>query len=282
MSFSGSIIIVSFNGGECLTQCLESIEAHAPAAHVIVIDNASTDGSSGGAALRRAGVTLQVNPRNVGFARAVNQGLAATSRDLVMVVNPDCYLMPGAVERLEGELRDHPECAVAGPRILNDDGSVQGSARGDPTLFTGFFGRTTLLTRLFPNSRLARRNVRTDTGRTTSGESFAVDWVSGACMMARREALVAVGGFDERYFLYWEDADLCRRLRGKGHSTRYVPSCTVVHSGGVSTRGAKTLAVTAFHESAYTYYATHVARTVAGRGLAWMLLKLRCRLKLLD
>ena len=281
MSFSGSIIIVSFNSGECLTRCLESIEEHAPAANVIVIDNASTDESTGSAALRRDGVTLQVNPRNVGFARAVNQGLAATSRHLVMVLNPDCYLLPGAADRLEEELGSYPECAIAGPRILNDDGSVQGSARGDPTLFTGFFGRTTLLTRLFPNSRLARRNVRTDTERVTSGESFAVDWVSGACMMARREALTAVGGFDERYFLYWEDADLCRRLRSKGHSTRYVPSCTIVHSGQVSTRSARTLATTAFHQSAYTYYATHVARTVAGRGLAWTLLKLRCRLKLL-
>ena len=281
MSFSGTIIIVSFNSGECLTRCLQSIEDHAPAANVIVIDNASTDESTGSAALRRDGVTLQVNPRNLGFARAVNQGLAAASRHLVMVLNPDCYLSAGAADRLEEELLNYPECAIAGPRILNDDGSVQGSARGDPTLFTGFFGRTTLLTRLFPNSRLARHNVRTDTERVRSGESFAVDWVSGACMMARREAITAVGGFDERYFLYWEDADLCRRLRNKGHSTRYVPSCTIVHSGGVSTSGARTLATTAFHQSAYTYYATHVARTVAGRGLAWTLLKLRCRLKLL-
>ena len=123
--------------------------------------------------------------------------------------------------------------------------------------------------------------MRTDTEGVTSGESFAVDWVSGACMMARREALTAVGGFDERYFLYWEDADLCRRLRSKGHSTRYVPSCAIVHSGRVSSRSSRTLATTAFHQSAYTYYATHVARTMAGRGLAWTLLKLRCRLKLL-
>jgi N-acetylglucosaminyl-diphospho-decaprenol L-rhamnosyltransferase len=123
--------------------------------------------------------------------------------------------------------------------------------------------------------------VRTDSAREASGESFAVDWVSGACMMARREALTAVGGFDERYFMYWEDADLCRRLREKGHSTRYVPACTIVHSGGVSTRAARTLATNAFHQSAYTYYATHVARTMAGRGLAWTLLQLRCRLKLL-
>ena len=280
MNFSGAIVIVSFNSGECLTRCLASIEEHAPAASVVVVDNASTDGSTRSTALRRNGVTLLLNPQNAGFARAVNQGLAAVSHGLVMVLNPDCYLLAGAAERLVQELDRYPECAIAGPRILNDDGSVQGSARGDPTLLTGLFGRSALLTRLFPNSRVARHNVRTDAARTTSGESFAVDWVSGACMMARRDALVEVGGLDERYFLYWEDADLCRRLRNSGHSIRYVPSSTVVHSGGVSSRGARMLATTAFHESAYTYYATHVARTWAGRRLAWLLLKLRCRLKL--
>jgi N-acetylglucosaminyl-diphospho-decaprenol L-rhamnosyltransferase len=281
MSFSGSIIIVNFNSGECLTRCLESIEQHAPAANVIVIDNASTDESANSPAVRRSGVTVQVNSRNVGFARAVNQGLAAASCELVLVLNPDCYLLPGAPDQLEEELRRHPECAIAGPGILNDDRSVQGSARGDPTLFTGLFGRSSLLTRLLPNSRLARSNIRTDPERLRAGESFVVDWVSGACMMARRKTLAEVGAFDERYFMYWEDADLCRRLRNQGHTIRYVPSCTIVHSGGVSSRGARTLAITAFHQSAYTYYATHVAGTAASRGLAWTLLKLRCRLKLL-
>jgi GT2 family glycosyltransferase len=280
MSFSGTIVIVSFNSGDYLTRCLQSIEAHAPAADVIVIDNASTGEIADGAALRRAAVTLLVNRQNVGFGRAVNQGLAASTRPLLLVLNPDCYLLPGAVDRLARELDDHPECAIAGPRILNDDGSVQGSARGDPSMLTGFFGRTTLLTRLFPKSRLARRNVRTDPEGAT-GDSRAVDWVSGACMLARRDALTAVGGFDERYFLYWEDADLCRRLRNSGHTIRYVPSCTVGHSVGKSSRGVKTLATRAFHESAYTYYATHVARTAVDRGLAWALLQLRCRLKLL-
>jgi hypothetical protein len=281
MSFSGSIVIVSFNSGPSLARCLDSIAQHVPAAHAIVVDNASTDGCTDSPALRRDRVTLLANRQNVGFARAVNQGLMAATGDLVMLLNPDSYLLAGAVEGLEEELRRHPECAIAGPRILNDDGSVQGSARGDPSLVTGIFGRSTLLTRLFPNARLARRAVRTTNAHGPNGESFEVDWVSGACMLARREALIGVGGFDERYFLYWEDADLCRRLRNQGHSTRYVPSCTVVHSGGVSTSGARALAITAFHQSAYTYYATHVARTMAGRSLAWTLLKLRCRLKLL-
>ena len=281
MSFRGAVIIVSFNSGACLARSLASIAAHAPGARVVVIDNASTDGSTRDAALQAPHVDLHVNPHNVGFGRGVNQGLAMVSTEYVLILNPDCYLTAGAVETLEGELARHPECTIAGPQILNDDGSVQGSARGDPTILTGLFGRSTLLTRLFPRSKLAKRNVRTDADLLTRGESFAVDWVSGACFMARRETLAAVGGFDERYFLYWEDADLCRRLRNAGHTMRYVPTATVVHSGGVSSRSARALATQAFHESAYTYYSTHVARSPITRVVARVLLTLRCRWKLL-
>ena len=281
MSFRGAVIIVSFNSGACLARSLASIAAHAPGARVVVIDNRSTDGSTRHPTLQDPRVELHVNQHNVGFARGVNQGLATVSTEYVLILNPDCYLRSGVVETLEDELARHPECTIAGPQILNDDGSVQGSARGDPTIFTGLFGRSTLLTRLFPRSRLARQNVRTDADQVTRGESFAVDWVSGACFMARRETLAAVGGFDERYFLYWEDADLCRRLRNAGHTMRYVPSATVVHSGGVSSRGARTLATQAFHESAYTYYATHVARSPIARAVARVLLTLRCRWKLM-
>ena len=281
MNFRGAVIIVSFNSGACLARSLASIAAHAPGARVVVIDNASTDESTRHSTLLDPRVELHVNQHNVGFARGVNQGLAIVSTEYVLILNPDCYLTPGAAETLEGEISRHPECSIAGPQILNDDGSVQGSARGDPTLFTGLFGRSTLFTRLFPDSRLARHNVRTDADLVTRGESFTVDWVSGACFMARRETLAAVRGFDERYFLYWEDADLGRRLRNAGHTIRYVPTATVVHSGGVSSRGARTLATQAFHESAYTYYATHVARSPIARGIARVLLTLRCRWKLL-
>jgi GT2 family glycosyltransferase len=281
MSFTGSVIIVSFNSGEHLADCLKSVVAYAPEARVVVIDNASIDGSTRAAETRPDRVTLHRNETNLGFARGVNQGLALESADLVLVLNPDCCLLPGAVELLAAELAKHPECAIAGPQVLNDDGSVQGSARGDPTLLTGLFGRSTLLTRLFPDSPLARRNVRTDARPITGTDSMEVDWVSGACMLARLEALKGVGGFDERYFLYWEDADVCRRLRHRGYSIRYVPASHVVHTGGRSSRSARTLATRAFHRSAYTYYSTHVARTRPARAFAWLLLTLRCQWKLL-
>lgn len=280
MTFTGAIVIVSFNSGEALARCLASIAQHAPLATTIVVDNASTDDSAALPSLQNPRVELYKNSTNVGFGSGINQGLAHTHADFVLILNPDCALTAGAVERLQDELEHHPECAIVGPQIQNDDGSVQGSARGDPSLMTGLFGRTTLLTRLFPQSAFARRNVRTNDEPNDATQSYSVDWVSGACMLARRSSIAALGGFDERYFLYWEDADLCRRLRNAGHTVRYVPSSVVTHTQGVSSRGVPGLAIRAFHESAYRYYSIHVARNVLERAVAWTILAVRSRWKL--
>ena len=277
MSFGGTIVIVSFNSGQALVRCLESIALHATGARVIVIDNASSDGSMQHLARRDSRVTLVLNQENVGFGRGINQGVRAASTEHVLMLNPDCVLVAGALETLVEELATHPECAIVGPRILNEDGSVQGSARGDPSILTGLFGRTSLLSRLFPSSSLARRNLRVD---PSSNESYAVDWVSGACMLARRSDLLDVSGFDERYFLYWEDADLCRRLRNAGRTIRYVPAATIAHTCGVSSRSVRALATREFHKSAYQYYATHVATGPLTRAVAWSILAVRCQFKL--
>lgn len=282
MTFNGCVIIVNFNSGAYLAKCLESIGAYLPNAHILVVDNASVDGSERAAASGLPHVELHRNEANAGFGRGVNQALVHASGEMVLLLNPDCRLLPKGVEHLVAELAQHPECAIAGPQILNDDGSVQGSARGDPTLLTGLFGRSSFLTRLFPGSRMAQRNVRVEAALDTHGGSYEVDWVSGACMLARRDALEAVGGFDERYFLYWEDADVCRRLRDRGYSVRYVPGARVTHTVGRSSQAAQTLATRAFHQSAYLYYATHVARTNPARLAARLLLTLRCRWKLLN
>jgi GT2 family glycosyltransferase len=146
---------------------------------------------------------------------------------------------------------------------------------------TGLFGRSTLLSRLFPSSPWARRNVLVVQARE-SRSSAAVDWVSGSCVLLRRQAFNEVGGFDARYFLYWEDADLCKRLRNAGWNIRIRPDARVVHIGARSSRNVKQLAIRAFHRSAYLYYATHVAQSQwsARRPLAAALLFVRCGIKL--
>ena len=307
-------VLVNYNAGRELVEALESIadEAGAASWEGIVVDNASSDGSGDAVETFDPYVRLIRNTTNVGFGTAVNQGVAATTAARVLVMNPDCYLEPGALLALHAALDRYPDCAIVGPRILNPDGTVQGSARGDPDMFTGLFGRSSWLRRVLPRLAVSRRNVPladadlarrrssgvpavdqaprpgtiaepgADESRRPPADSVPVDWLSGACMLVRRAAFERVGGFDERYFLYWEDADLCRRLRHAGYHVRYVPGSTAVHRVGHSSRTASALATRAFHASAYRYYATHVAPRAASpkRLVAKAILSARCWWKL--
>ena len=274
-------VLVNYNGGPELRTAVQSVaqELAGTSWEAVVVDNASSDGSAE-AVRQLPQVRLIQNGQNVGFGRGVNQGVAASTAPLVLIINPDCRLERGAVDTLRRELEHHHHCAIAGPRILNPDGSLQGSARGDPDMLTGVFGRTSRLRQALPGLPVSRRNVYADA--MAEGGSVVVDWVSGACMLVRRDAFAAVSGFDERYFLYWEDADLCRRLRSVGYEIRYVPAAAAVHRVGQSSRTAKANSVRAFHESAYLYYATHVAPGALNpkRLLARWLLRARCRWQL--
>jgi len=277
-------ILVNYNAGPELERALRSIsdELTGQPWEGVVIDNASMDDSAAAVDAFAAHVRLLRNTANVGFARGVNQGLAASKAPYVLVMNPDCRLMAGAITTLRTALDAHDQCAIVGPRVLNPDGSVQGSARGDPDMLTGLFGRTTFVRRLVPFLRVARRNIVVDDAIRSGQESVVVDWLSGACMLAKRAALTAVQGFDERFFLYWEDADLCRRLRNRGYHVRYVPGATAIHRVGQSSRTARAFAIRAFHDSAYLYYATHVAPTRLNpkRAVARAILQTRCLLQL--
>jgi N-acetylglucosaminyl-diphospho-decaprenol L-rhamnosyltransferase len=284
MSGGIAAVVVNYNAGSELRRTLQSVAAEMAGLpwEAVVVDNASSDDSAAIANEFAPQVRLLRNTRNVGFARGVNQGVAASSAPLVLILNPDCELRPGAVSALRRELEAHPACAIAGPRILDPDGAVQGSARGDPDMLTGLFGRTTLLRRLLPGLAVSRRNVLPAAALDGDSPGVVVDWVSGACMLARREALVAAGGFDEGYFLYWEDADLCRRLRAQGFHIRYVPRAIAVHQVAHSSRTARAASIRAFHASAYRYYRTHVAPGAMNpkRLIARALLGARCWLAL--
>ena len=255
-----STIVVNYNAGHELQLALRSVEADCAriAWEAVVVDNASTDGSAA-VVETFPQATLIRNATNVGFGRAVNQAVASSTAPLLLMMNPDCQLAPGATATLRAALDADPACAIVGPRILDPDGAVQGSARGDPDMLTGLFGRTGALRNLLPFLPVARRNVVVEEAVRSGSSSVLVDWLSGACLLVRREAFLAAGGFDERFFMYWEDADLCRRLRGQGHSIRYVPGATAVHKVGQSSRTARRSSIRAFHQSAYLYYATHVA-----------------------
>ena len=259
MTAAVTVVIVNFNSGGAARACLGSAAADLGARpwEAIIVDNASRDPASADLdGLPRTRVIR--NPANRGFGAAVNQAAYAATAPLLWLLNPDCTVLPGAFDTLGRVLEAHADCAIAAPQLLDPDGSVQASARGEPTAWTGLFGRNTWLTRYFGSSRVVRRNLPARDLVAAGVDSAPVDWVMGAAMLVRRSAFDAVGGFDEGFFLYWEDADLCRRLRDRGFSTRYAPAARVTHTGGASARADAALATRAFHRSAYRYYATHV------------------------
>ena len=272
-------VLVNYNAGDELRRALQSIadEMGDQPWEGVVVDNCSSDGSAETILSMAPVVRLIRNTQNVGFGRGVNQGVAATTAPLILVMNPDCRLVAGAMATLRADLLAHDQCAMVAPKILNPDGSVQGSARGDPDMLTGVFGRTAAIGRLLRRLPMAARHVPSEDILRSGTAGAEVDWVSGACFVARREALTQVRGFDERYFLYWEDADLCKRLRLAGWRIRYVTGASAIHRVGHSSKTAKAASIRAFHESAYLYYTTHVAtrRLSPKRPLARLLLACR-------
>lgn len=224
-----SIIIVSWNTCGLLAQCLTSIYANAPscAFEVFVVDNASSDGST--AMVRRdfPQARLIANNFNAGFARANNQAICQSEARLVLLLNPDTDVEPGALDALIQYIDAYPHAGAAGARLLNSDGSLQPSCYPAPTLAREFW-------RLFHLDRLYAYGVY-DMSRWDSAAPRAVDVVMGACLLLRREALDQVGLLSEDYFMYSEELDLCWNLRQSGWQVYWVPGARVVHYGGQST-----------------------------------------------
>jgi len=210
-----SVVTVNYRSLDHLPGCLASIRAAASGlgAEYMVVDN---DTGGGAAALLREhfpDVRAIENTENVGYARAVNQGIGATGGEFVLVTNPDCVMRPGALMALVEYLRAHPRVAIAAPKILNPDGTLEYSARSFPNHLTFLFNRYSLLTRLFPNNAHSRRYLLSDWDHATIRR---VDWVSGACMLVRRKAIEDVGAMDETFFMFNEDVDWCRRMNVSG------------------------------------------------------------------
>lgn len=251
-----SVILVHYKALDALLACLGTLapELAGRAAEVVVVDNDSRDGAA--EALRRdfPDARLLTNTDNLGYARAVNQGIRATRGAFVLVMNPDCEVRPGAVGALLSHAAAHPRSAVLGPRILNPDGTLEYSARGFPDHLTFLFNRYSLLTRLWPSNRWSRRYLMSDWDHATSRE---VDWLSGACMLVRRAAIDAVGGMDETFFMFNEDVDWCRRMKLAGWANAYVPEAVVVHHIGASKGRVAPKVIVSRHAGMIHYFHKH-------------------------
>lgn len=256
-----SVIIVSWNVRDLLRDCLRSvIQGLSPAVphEIIVVDNASTDGSAAMVRAEFPTVTLLVNAENLGFARANNRGLCVSRGRYVVLLNSDTVVPAPALEALVAFMDAHPDAGAVGPRLLRPDGSVQPYAfGGDPTL--GYLLRRGIRRLLFgrPLHDWATEDVR------------PVDWVSGACLMVRREAIEQAGLLDENIFMYFEDNDWCLRIRRAGWRVYYDPQVAITHIGGQGLV-RNPAAARAYRESLRYFYRKHYGPT-ANRLLPFML-----------
>jgi GT2 family glycosyltransferase len=272
-----SAVIVNYRSYPELDACLAALGA-AGVSDAVVVDHA-TDGAALGAVRARHGaVTFVPVADNPGFGAGMNRGVARAAGRFLLLLNPDTRVAADTPSRLAEWLSTHPRCAVVGPQVRTTDGRLEASARRFPSWSTVLGGRSTWLSRAWPGNPLTRRNLLVDPAQDAPVD---VDWVSGACMLVRREAFEAVGGFDERFFLYWEDADLCRRLAGRGWTVSYHPACVVTHAGGRSSAHRPRASAIEFHESAFRYFWKH--GSAARRVLApfvWLALAARLAARL--
>jgi GT2 family glycosyltransferase len=227
-----SILLISWNTRKLLSDCLTSIYNHPPNSYfeIWVVDNASTDGTQDILRENFPQVHLIENNHNPGFAVANNQALSMIDTEYVILLNPDTVVKPGALNTLINYLNKNPLVGAAGPRLLNSDSSLQVSCYVTPTLFRETL-RLSHLDRLWPGA--SYRVHRWDLSLPRE-----VDVIQGACMILRKEALDQVGLFDERFFMYTEEVDLCYRLQQAGWQVHWLPQAEVVHLGGQSTSQA--------------------------------------------
>jgi GT2 family glycosyltransferase len=225
-----AVVVVSFNTREHLRACLASVRAEAPG-EVIVVDNASSDGSAEMVRTEFQDAVLHANSTNLGYGAAANQGIRACRARYTLLLNGDTRVHPGVLAAMEQYLDEHQRAAVVGPRLLNPDGTLQPSCFPFLTPFNVLVLNTGLnkLVRLLPFARKRLLPVWPHT------HPRVVPWVKGAALAIRREAFESVGGFDVGYFMYAEELDLCFRLRARGWETHFAPVANVVHVEAAST-----------------------------------------------
>lgn len=248
------VVVVTYQPGETLAGFLDSLaQATGATTAVVMADNGSTDGTPEAARAAGRGVLLPTGA-NLGYGGAANRGASLGSHDWLVVANPDLQWGPGSLDELLSAAARWPDAGAVGPMIVSPDGSLYPSARALPSLGRGVghavFGW------VWPSNPWTRayRQERDEPAERETG------WLSGSCLLLRRSAFEAVGGFDDGYFMFFEDLDLCERLAEAGWSSVYAPSARVVHEGGASWRSSPDAMVRAHHHSAWRY----VSRRYAG------------------
>lgn len=249
-----SIAIVNWNVRHLLKRCLRSIfENGGVQLEVIVVDNASSDGSVDMVRQDFPQVHLIANEDNVGFTGGNNQAIAASRGRYLLLLNPDTEIVGEALSTMVAYMDAHPRVGALGPQLLNPDGSVQSSRRRFPTIATAFL-ESTILQLWFPRNRVLSRYYILD---RPDDETQVVDWVTGACLLARREAIEQAGPLDEDYFMYSEELDWCYRFEKQGWQVVYLPAARVVHHEGKSSEQVVPARHVRFQRSKILFFKKH-------------------------
>ncbi|HEY4268844.1 MAG TPA: glycosyltransferase family 2 protein [Galbitalea sp.] len=262
-------VVVAYRSGDILPGFLDSIELASPGIPVLIVNNDVADDEPARIAQARPTVRAITSASNLGYGGGANLGVAeSVPSDWIIIANPDVTVDVDAIVQLLAAARRFPDAGILGPRILNPDGTVYPSARALPTLRTGL-GHA-LFANVSPSNPWTTRYHAFDELSTV--DPSAVGWLSGAFLFARRELFEKLGGFDERFLMYFEDTDLGRRVGLAGMSNLYVPAAMIVHEGGHSTRTRHAQMTITHHRSAYRY--------VAGRHPEWYVAPIRWGLRL--
>lgn len=255
-----SVTIVNRNVRELLRQCLQSIRSQWPwpdkGLELIVVDNASGDGSAETISADLPDIKIIKNDENRGFGRACNQGLAVSSGRYVMILNPDTVIRKGLFQSLIEFMDRTPQAGLAGPKVLNEDGSLQPTYRRFPTYTNILFARKSPLSAILPGNPGTKRYLQ---GELTLDQPRKVEALGGVCLILRKEMLKEVGYFDENIFMYLEDTDLCYRAHLKGWESWVVPQAELIHYWGKSTEQEKKQMAQEHRRSVYYYFEKHYA-----------------------
>ena len=262
-----AIVIVSYNGSDFLRRCLSSIYRHIEDVEfeVIVVDNASQDGTPDMVTSEFPLATVLRRTTNAGFARGVNEGIAVARGRIFLVLNPDTELESNILPPMLEYLAEHPDIGILAPKLLDTDGSVQLSCRAFPGFSTALFNRYSLLSRLLPRNPLSRRYLMSDFDHATTAD---VDWASAACWLLPRLAYEKIGPLDEGFFWSIEDVDYCQRAHRAGVRVVYFPEVAVRHHIGASSDTLPNRTITARHLGMWRYYRAYLRPDATVVGVA--------------
>lgn len=235
-----------------------------------MIDNNSEDQSTKMVSGKFPQVKLLENKRNLGFSAACNQGIRKSRGRYILLLNPDTEFVSGGITEMIKFMDSHTRVGICGPQMIDPQGRVHFSCRSFPSYLTAVSSGQSILNRLFPRNPLSRKYLLKD-----QSQKREVDWVSGSCLLTKREVFEKIGPLDELFFMYVEDVDFCYRAKNAGFLVHYLPEVVVIHHIGKSTKKRKLLMQTEHHRSMYHFFRKHHHPNILLKGIVFFSIWIR-------